>query len=126
MNLSKIKTWHIETAVIAAILLTVTISVGGGGLELLGSGAVLLSFGHASIGNRLVEREAAREVVTVECHKSLVRYWIGKEILWFVYFVLHGSWSALTGVGIFLLYPLWRKWYRKMYPMLRKQDEIHY
>lgn len=113
------KTWHLETAVVATVLTAVALVSGGGALELLGAGAVLLSFGHASIGDRLAEREAARPVASVECHRSLVRYWIGKEILWAAYFVAHGSWAAIAGVALFLLHPVWRRWYRRRRPLGR-------
>jgi hypothetical protein len=111
------RTWHIETAVVAIVLATVAIASGGGPLELVGAGAVVLSFGHASIGSRLAEREAARAVVTVECHRNLVRYFVGKEVLWAGYFVAHGSWSALAGVALFLAYPVWRRWWRARHPL---------
>jgi hypothetical protein len=115
-----IRTWHIETAVVALVLVAVALLSGGGALELIGAGAVLLSFGHASVGERLREREAARIAPSVECHHWSTRYFVGKEALWFLYFVLHGSWSALAGVGLFLVYPLWRRFWRRRYPLDRK------
>lgn len=113
----KLRTWHVETIVVGAILLAVALASGGGPLELVGAGAVLLSFGHASIGNRLAEREAVRPVVAVGCHRWLVRYFVGKEALWAIYFVAHGSWSALAGVALFLAHPVWRRWYRARKPL---------
>lgn len=47
----------------------------------------------------------------VECHRWLARYHVGKELLWLAYFVAMGAWSALVGVFVFLLYPLWRGWH---------------
>lgn len=112
-----VRTWHLETAVVAAVLATVAL-VSGGALELIGAGAVLLSFGHASVGERMREREAARTTPSVECHRWSTRYFVGKEALWLVYFVLHGSWSALAGVGLFLLYPVWRRFWRSRKPLV--------
>ena len=125
-----IRTWYVETLVAAAILTTVALATGGGALELLGAGAVLLSFGHASIADRLAEAEAERRSYVrfvdggvddhaVTCHRWLVRYLVGKEALWLVYFVLHHSWSALAGVGLFLAYPAWRGWWRARHPLGR-------
>lgn len=111
------RTWHVETLVVAAVLGTVALVSGGGWLELVGALAVLLSFGHASVSSRLQEREAARPDVTVDCHRWLTRYWVSKEALWLVYFVAHQSWSALAGVGLFLLHPVWRKWWRSHHPL---------
>lgn len=99
-------------AVVAAVLLTVVLITRGGWLELLGAGAVLLSFAHAQVADRLAELEGKREAPQVHCYKWATRYLVGKEMLWLVYFVLHHSWSALAGVGLFLAYPVWRKWWR--------------
>lgn len=60
--MSKLKTWHLETAAVASVLLIVALVSGGGRLELLGVAAVVVTFGHASISNRLMEREAVREI----------------------------------------------------------------
>lgn len=101
-----IRTWHIEMAIVAAVLLAVVLVTHGGALELVGAGAVLLSFGHAQVADRLAEREASRAMPSVDCHRWATRYLIGKESLWLVYFVLHHSWSALAGVGLFLVAPI--------------------
>ncbi|MEO7895898.1 MAG: hypothetical protein ABIR65_01245 [Pseudolysinimonas sp.] len=114
------RTWHFETAVVASVLLVVALASGGGPLEMVGACAVLLSFGHASVGERLREREAARTQPSVECHRWSTRYFVGKEALWLVYFVAHGAWSALVGVGMFLGYPAWRRFWRSRHPLAPK------
>jgi hypothetical protein len=48
----------------------------------------------------------------VECYWKLTWYLVAKEILWLVTFVLLKAWPALVGVGLFLLYPIWRHFYR--------------
>lgn len=103
------KTWHGEWLVVGTVLLVVALASGGGLLELVGAGAVLLSFGHASVADRLAEREAARARPSVHCYRWARRYFVGKEVLWCAYFTAHGSWSALAGVGLFLAHPLWRR-----------------
>lgn len=124
------KTWHLEQAVVAAVLVTVALASGGGALELVGAGAVLLSFGHASVADRLAEAERERRAYVrfvdgdldkhaVACHRWAARYLVGKEALWLAYFVLHHSWSALAGCGLFLAYPLWRRWWRTRHPLGR-------
>lgn len=105
--------------VVAIALLAVNASTHGGGLELIGAGAVLLSFGHAQVAERLAEREGAREQAAVECHRWALRYLVGKESLWLAYFVLHRSWSALAGVVLFLVYPVWRRAWRSWRPLDR-------
>jgi hypothetical protein len=124
------KTWHFEQAVVAAVLVAVAVASGGGALELLGAGAVLLSFGHASVADRLAEAERERRAYVrfadgdtdkhaVACHRWATRYLVGKEALWVVYFVLHRSWAALAGCALFLAYPVWRRWYRGRRPLGR-------
>lgn len=124
------KTWHIEMAVVAFVLLAVAIASGGGQLELLGAGAVLLSFGHAQVADRLAEAERERRAYVrfadgdtdahaVSCHAWATRYLVGKEALWCLYFVAHRSWAALAGVALFLSYPAWRSWWRARRPLGR-------
>ena len=111
------KTWQAEFSFVGAVLVIVAGLSGGGALEMLGAAAVLLSFAHAQVADRLAEREAHRLAQSVECHRWATRYLVCKELLWCGYFVLHGSWSALAGVGLFLAYPLWRRWWRKLRPL---------
>lgn len=120
------KTWQTEMMFVAVVLAVVAIASGGGSLELVGACAVLLSFGHAQVADRLAEAEAERRAYvrmegldghSVACHRWATRYLVGKEALWCVYFVAHGSWSALAGVGLFISYPLWRRWRRARHPL---------
>lgn len=114
------KTWQYEMFVVAVVLSAVVLITKGGYLEWIGAGAVLLSFGHAQVADRLAwaasftaesfSPDARR--YHVRCYAWATRYLVGKEALWLVYFVLHQSWSALAGVGLFLAYPFWRAWWR--------------
>jgi len=119
------KTWHYEMFFVAIILATVAVCsqifLGKGLVEWVGSLAVLLTFAHVQVAERLAEQAAKEEQVqgdaTVDCHRWARRYLVSKEICWLVYFVFLGAYSALVGVGIFLLYPLWRHYYRKRNPL---------
>lgn len=111
------KTWHIENIVVAAVLLGVWFATGRKPVELLGSAAVFCGFCHASISERMREREAARAVPSVECHAKSVWFFVTKEIAWAGYFVLAGAWSALVGCALFAAYPLWRRVWRRYHPM---------
>jgi hypothetical protein len=107
------KTWHLEILFVAFILFVANMF--GSHLhpvELLGAVAVLLSFGHAQIADRLAEKEGQRAIPEVNCYKKLWYYFIGKELFWLTYFILNHSYSALAGVLIFLSYPIWRRFYR--------------
>ncbi len=83
------------------------------------------------MAERLTEREALRDrlqlsrvfftddgMPAVDCYRWSTRYLVGKEALWLAYFVLHRSWAALAGVGLFLVYPLWRRIWRGQHPFL--------
>lgn len=121
MKKTNYQTWMGEFMVVAVVLVVVALVTQKGLIEWIGVLAVLVTFGHTQIAQRLHEREAlrhaAREKVDIECYWKLNYYFYTKEILWFVYFVLLGAWSALVGVGIFLLYPLWRKYWRSIHPI---------
>jgi hypothetical protein len=112
------KTWHFELAVVATVLSVVVLATGASPIEWLGAAAVTLTFAHAQVADRLAERDAAREKPSVECHRWATRYLVTKECLWLVYFVMHHSWSALAGVGLFLAFPVWRKWWRRRKPLV--------
>ncbi len=123
-----LRTWHVELLVVAVVLLTVVVATGGGLLELVGAGAVVLSFAHTQVADRLAENERERQRYVliddidqhvVVCHRWATRYLVGKESLWFVYFVAHHSWSALAGVILFLAYAPWRRWWRARWPLGR-------
>ncbi len=107
------KTWKVEMLVVAVILLTVNFFAQKlFSIEILAAIAVLLTFGHAQIADRLAEKEAQREEPEVECFRKMWYYFVGKEIFWLLYFFLNHSYSALVGVFVFLFYPVWRRIYR--------------
>ncbi len=112
-----VKTYIIEYVFVGIILSTIALISGKGIVEWVGVLAVLINFGHTQIADRLKEKEEKRfhnnEVVSVDCYWKLNYYFYAKELCWFLYFFLIGAWSALAGVFIFLLYPLWRKTWRK-------------
>jgi hypothetical protein len=107
------KTWKVEMLVVAAILMAVNFFAHKlFTIEILAAAAVVLTFGHAQVADRLAEKEAQREVPEVECYRKMWYYFVGKEIFWLLYFFLNHSYSALVGVFVFLLYPVWRRVYR--------------
>lgn len=111
------KTWKLEMLVVFVVLGTVVWFKGGGWLEWLGAAAVLAAFGNAQVTFRMAEREGQKPKPDVHCHAWAGRYFLAKELLWIAYFVAHKSWAALVGAGVFLLYPLWRIWWRKRHPL---------
>jgi hypothetical protein len=103
----------IETAVVGTLTLLAIIYFGHSKMEYIGWLAVLATFGHASIADRMAEKQAALATPTVECYRWSLGYYITKEACWFVYFIAFHSYAALCGCVVFLLYPIWRKFYRR-------------
>jgi hypothetical protein len=113
----KLRTWHFENVVVVLVLLGVWLATGRKPVELLGSAAVFAGFCHASIAERMREREALREKPAVECYRLSTVFFVLKEIGWFGYFAITGAWSALVGCALFAAYPLWRKLWRAWHPL---------
>jgi hypothetical protein len=88
--------------------------------------AVLLSFGHTTIAERMRERQTVQDTSAahVECHRLLNLYLIGKEITWVAFFLLSNSLPALLGCILFLFYPVWRKFWRRHHPLRLEETEL--
>lgn len=106
-----IRTWHLETAVVYTILVATNLYVHADTAGWVAAVAVGLSFGTASIGQRMTEAQEKQAVKTVHCYKAYNWYFVGKEIMWVATFVMLKSWASLVGCGIFLIYPVWRRYY---------------
>ena len=80
--------------------------------QALSAVAVFVSFQHMSVASRLEEAESRRtDTRTVECYHKLTRFLVVKEVFWVAAFIALGAWTALAGVPLFLLYPVWRRAY---------------
>lgn len=106
-----------EMLIVAVALMATSAIVRHSGVEVIGALAVIATFGHIQVASRLHEQaiEVLRSEGTtsfVDCSYMLNRYLVAKELLWITYFVLHASWSALVGCGLFVLYPIWRRIHR--------------
>lgn len=104
-------TWQAEMAFVSVVMGGVAWA-NGGWRAWIGALAVVLSFGHAQVADRMREKEAAKLLPDVACWRWSDRYFVGKEAAWAVYFVATRTWPALAGVAVFLAYPLWRRWWR--------------
>lgn len=115
------KTWKAEVLVAAAVLAAAALAGGARAIDALSALAVLATFCHVQVAERLRENHVAahspREIANiVHCHHWLTRYLVAKELLWVAFFVATRSWPALAGCGLFLLYPVWRRWWRNRHP----------
>jgi hypothetical protein len=123
----RVKTWHVEGLAVAASLSSAVLLLGKAGdwREWLAALGVQLGFHHASVANRLQEAQEMLQKHSgaldsmpmtrahhVECVRWLSRYWVAKELAWVAYFLATGAVSPLVGCVVFLLHPLWRRWYR--------------
>lgn len=108
--------WHVETLVVMLIMSAVAIASGNNLVEWIGFSALCLAHGRNSVMIRMSESQVAHDAGNphhVECHAWATWYlWFG-EVFWACYFLAHKSWSALCGVGVFALFPIWRRWYSK-------------
>jgi hypothetical protein len=111
------KTWHFESLFVAIFLTAITYLTKNSFTEYIGCAAVWLTFNHASVSDRMAERQALKTKPDVDCYRMSLVYFIGKELLWLAYFLKTGSYSALCGVILFLVYPFWRKFWRKYHPL---------
>lgn len=111
----RLRTWHAEAAIAAGILSIVPIAHRSG-WEAIGALAVLMSFMRGQIADRHSAESAAiaaaGQAPQVDCWRWNGRYYVTGEILWCASFVHSRMWSALIGCALFLLYPVWRRYYR--------------
>lgn len=107
------KTWHFEILIVGTILCIVTLLFANNTINWLTTVAILFTFNHGQIGDRLQERQGVMDKPTVECYHKLNKLFAAKEIVWIIVFLLSGIYAAIVGSVLFSLYPLWRKYYRK-------------
>lgn len=111
------KTWQAEMAAVATVLLATVFISGGHAREFVGAFAVLCTFGHAQVSDRMAEQQHALAKPSVSCFRWSQGYYLAKEALWLAYFTISASWTALVGVFVFLAYPLWRRAWRARNPL---------
>lgn len=106
------RTWIKGVLVVGAVLCVVTLLTGNTKVNWVITAAIIMTFQHAQIADRLQERQAKMAVPDVACYYKLNWLFAIKEILWITAFIMLKTWSAIIGADMFALYPLWRKYYR--------------
>ncbi len=96
-----IKTWHIEITVIALVLAVINLLFANNLVNWITTVAILLSFNHGQIGDRLQEQQTVMTVKTVECYHKLNKLFGAKEIVWIVAFLLMKNYVAIAGSFLF-------------------------
>jgi Ni,Fe-hydrogenase I cytochrome b subunit len=107
-----IKTWHIELFTVAVILSSTTFITANNLVNWITTLAILVTFNHGIIGDRLQERQSKMDKPTVECYYKLNRLFAIKEVIWITAFFIMKNYAAIVGSVLFFLYPFWRKFYR--------------
>lgn len=111
------RTWIWEMIVVGIVLSAVALFFSNDLAGWLTTAAILATFGHAQIGDRMQERQSMMESPSVECHWKMNYYFVGKEVLWISMFLVVKNYPAIIGSALFILYPKWRKWWRKKKPI---------
>lgn len=111
------KTWQIESIVVLIILSSSLLLKEIGYVDIICLFAIWITFLHAQVADRLQEKQSQKTEPDVDCFRWSNRYFIAKEVLWIIFFLLIRSYPALIGAIVFSLYPYWRKFYRKKYPL---------
>ncbi len=113
------KTWKIELLIVAIVLLVQLCFRAFTFSEIICSFAVLFTFMHAQIADRMQERQSLLTRPDVDCYKWSNRYFIIKEFMWITFFLMTNAYAALSGAILFFLYPAWRKYWRKVNPLIK-------
>ena len=116
------KTWKVEALVVAVVLFIQLFFTHFAIPEIICSFAVFFTFLHAQVADRMQERQAILESPDVHCHWKLNWYFTIKEFLWITFFLMNGAYAALSGAIVFFLYTFWRKYWRKINPIIKKNN----
>ena len=115
-----IKTWYIEALIVAIVLFLQLFFTGFHAPEIICSLAVFFTFLHAQVADRMQERQAILENPDVHCYWKSNWYFATKEFLWIAFFFMTSAYAALSGAILFSIYPFWRKYWRKIKPLIKK------
>lgn len=107
------KTWHYELGVVTVILCCITFFFANNPVNWVTTLAIIITFNHGIIGDRLQEKQGRMDRPTVECYWKLNKLFAAKEIIWIVAFLMMKNYAAIVGSALFFFYPFWRKYYRK-------------
>ena len=110
--MNKIKTWVWEISIVGILISAANLFFANNLVNWITTVAILVTFNHAQIGDRLQERQSDMDQPTVECYRKLNVLFGAKEVLWIIAFLLMKNYAAILGSALFSLYPFWRKLYR--------------
>jgi hypothetical protein len=107
------KTWKWELLIVGTILCLTTYFLQNTRINWLTTVAILLTFQHAQISDRLQEGQKIMKNPDVKCYWKLDKLFVAKELIWILTFFIIGNYAAIIGSILFAIYPVWRRLYRK-------------
>lgn len=110
------RTWHYEFIVFALVVCLTTWLFQNNAINWITTVAIMLTFNHAQIADRLQEDQQNKPSPTVPCYWKLNKLFIAKEIMWITAFFWMHNYAAIIGSVLFAIYPKWRKIYRTQNP----------
>src|SRR5882757_187050 len=116
------KTWHYELLVVTGILCLTTLLFQNNRINWITTVAIMFTFQHAQIGDRLQEGQRQMTNPDVKCFWKLNILFAMKEIVWIATFLLMHNYAAIVGSIMFACYPVWRKIYRSYRPRRDVKD----
>lgn len=108
----RVKPSQCEIALVGVSLISIAVLSGAELTDWTASLAVLLGFVHAQLSFDLAERRDTEVGVSRESEIINRLIFVSKESVWLLTFLLLDSYPLLFGAGMFLSYPVWRKWIR--------------
>ncbi len=121
------KAHYSETALVFVVLASTAIISGKGWIEWLGVFGVIFTFEYQVLSTYLREHAEAKKKRGVHgksdgFYKEIQILYYAKELIWILYFIVLGAYSAIVGTIVFILYGTWRKLYRQEFPL--SDDDI--
>ncbi len=106
-----IPTYIYEVVFVAIILFTVALC-SFDLVAMLSAAACLFTFQYIQISDRL--QSTASVLKLVECAPKLTYYLVCKELFFITLFLVVGAYPSVIASVIFLVYPMWRGYYRRV------------
>jgi len=104
----KISDHVFELGLVLLVLVITALFSNKGLIEWLGVIGVILTFEYTLVATRLGENEKKGTKEEKNYYGRLLFFYYFKEVIWLVYFIALGAFSAIIGVFIFLIYGWWR------------------
>lgn len=104
--------YQLEYVFVLVVLSGVALWHGNTLTEWVGVAAVFFGFCHMSVGLALEMKQSTKAVPDEHCYWKMSYFLYAKEAAWLVYFLLLHAYTALAGVLLFAVYPVWRRYYK--------------